>query len=384
MQSRRSSRASSRRARPRRACATACCASRPPSATTRSSPASRWRSISTRARARSRWPAPARSGSRTCSLRDWPFEAFSRAVVASVVARDGARNESGGAAAAMEVTRLRWVYDAGVPMSAPAVMTDGTVVVGRYETTDQLAGDPPRRARRPGRHASGLPSSPAPPVVGAAAIWVASSDGLAYAVRRWREWTVVESGARRRGRAADARAAGQRDKDGLAASQPACRSGRAIQLGCADCQRYGDVCVRDDASCTQDGEVIVASGGRTARELFRRCTNGALRANWTGMLRTASAIDSAECHERHSQWTTKRSGVSRSYGGLVQRTRPSCDHRHDRRFARRSARTGLTILRDGERERLTRSDRSGGCNRSRSSLDRERAAQRRPHTPRWS
>ena len=44
-------------------------------------------------------------------LRHWPFEAFSRAVVASVVARDGARNEAAATAAAVEVTRLRWERD---------------------------------------------------------------------------------------------------------------------------------------------------------------------------------------------------------------------------------------------------------------------------------
>ena len=64
-------------------------------------------------------------------LRELPFEAFSRGVVATVTARDGARNPSNAASApAASVTRLRWTYDAGAPITSPAVMADGTAVVG--------------------------------------------------------------------------------------------------------------------------------------------------------------------------------------------------------------------------------------------------------------
>ncbi|HSD19527.1 MAG TPA: pyrrolo-quinoline quinone, partial [Anaeromyxobacter sp.] len=113
------------------------------------------------------------------SLRDWPFEAFSRAVVASVVARDGARNETSGAAAAMEMTRLRWVYDAGVPMSAPAVMTDGTVVVGSATTTEQLLAIGATGLKAWSRTV-GNAFITATPSVAETAIWAASSDGRLY------------------------------------------------------------------------------------------------------------------------------------------------------------------------------------------------------------
>ena len=105
---RRSSPGCPSRARRRLASATASCASRQPPATMRSSQASTRPSIST---VGTRKLAMTRQGALWVAdlpLREWPFEAFSRPVVASVVARDGARNESGGSAAAIEVTRLRW------------------------------------------------------------------------------------------------------------------------------------------------------------------------------------------------------------------------------------------------------------------------------------
>jgi hypothetical protein len=70
---------------------------------------------------------------------------------------------------------LRWVYDAGVPMSAPAVMGDGTVVVGLSRTTEQLLA-----IRQDGTKAwavtVGTGFVTAPPTVGADAIWVGSND----------------------------------------------------------------------------------------------------------------------------------------------------------------------------------------------------------------
>ncbi|WP_243337634.1 pyrrolo-quinoline quinone [Anaeromyxobacter soli] len=108
-------------------------------------------------------------------LRDWPFEAYARPVVASVVARDGARNEGSAAAAPVEVTRLRWVYDAGVPMSPAAVMDDGTVVVGLSRTAEQLVAIHPDGTRA-WAATVGTGFITAPPTVGTEALWIGSND----------------------------------------------------------------------------------------------------------------------------------------------------------------------------------------------------------------
>ena len=85
-------------------------------------------------------------------LRRFPFDHFERSVVATVTARDGARNVSEVASAAgVSVTRLRWTYDAGVADDAPAVMDDGTVVVGALGDERSAARDHAGRRRRSGR-----------------------------------------------------------------------------------------------------------------------------------------------------------------------------------------------------------------------------------------
>ena len=87
-------------------------------------------------------------------LRTFGFPSFSRDVVARVTARDGARNASAGVdAGAVGVTRLRWTYDAGAPITSPAVMSDGTAVVGVSASSGQVlavgAGDVRPRGRAP-------------------------------------------------------------------------------------------------------------------------------------------------------------------------------------------------------------------------------------------
>ncbi|HEX9051362.1 MAG TPA: dickkopf-related protein, partial [Anaeromyxobacter sp.] len=72
-------------------------------------------------------------------LRTFGFPQFSRDVTAMVTARDGARNPSAGVAAGpVGVTRLRWTYDAGAPLTSPAVMSDGTAVVGVSASSGQV------------------------------------------------------------------------------------------------------------------------------------------------------------------------------------------------------------------------------------------------------
>src|SRR5690242_12920156 len=69
-------------------------------------------------------------------LRKLPFEAFERAVTASVTVRDGAKTSSQAVSATpVQVTRLRWTYDAGSPMTSPAVTADGTAIVGLAKST---------------------------------------------------------------------------------------------------------------------------------------------------------------------------------------------------------------------------------------------------------
>jgi len=116
-------------------------------------------------------------------LRELPFEAFSRDVVATVTARDGARNPSNAASApAVSVTRLRWTYNAGAPITSPAVMGDGTAVVGVSSTTDQLLAI---RADGTKRWSLTIPAGgssfvTAAPAVGRDAIWVGSEDFTLY------------------------------------------------------------------------------------------------------------------------------------------------------------------------------------------------------------
>jgi hypothetical protein len=116
-------------------------------------------------------------------LRTQPFEHFQHAVVATVTARDGARNASAPVAAAgVEVTRLKWTYDAGAPITSPAVMDDGTVVVGRSATSEQLLAVRPDGTKAWSLTVGGTAFVTAAPAIGDHAIWVGSEDFSLYAV----------------------------------------------------------------------------------------------------------------------------------------------------------------------------------------------------------
>lgn len=127
-----------------------------------------------------------RSGARWVAnvpLRQLPFEVFSRDVVATVVARDGARNESAAVPGApVNVTRLRWTYNASAPLTAPAVMADGTVVVGVSATADQVLAVDVNGAKAWSLSVGGTSFVTAAPAIGQYAIWVGSEDGNLYGV----------------------------------------------------------------------------------------------------------------------------------------------------------------------------------------------------------
>ncbi len=117
-------------------------------------------------------------------LREQPFETFERVVPVTVTARDGARNEATGTVAGgVVVTRLRWVHDAGAPMSAPAVAADGTAILGLSRTTEQVLAVGTDGVARWALTIPGSRFVTAAPAVGEQAIWVGSEDGSVYGVR---------------------------------------------------------------------------------------------------------------------------------------------------------------------------------------------------------
>jgi outer membrane protein assembly factor BamB len=113
-------------------------------------------------------------------LQAWPFPALARDVQVTITATDQAGNQTQQTLAA-PVTRVRWSYDAGAPVTSPAVLPDGRLVVGVSATTNQV------RAVNADGTASwaatvGAGFVVAAPSVGASAIWIASQDGRLYAV----------------------------------------------------------------------------------------------------------------------------------------------------------------------------------------------------------
>jgi len=128
----------------------------------------------------SRWVALSKVGSAwtgQVALREWAFPAFSRGVVATARARDGARNEVTQAAAGVDVTRLRWAVEAkvgsGAALSAPAVQVDGTIVVGNANHELLFLTPAGTPAEDPLPIGGGAITSVA---VGDKAIWVGSDD----------------------------------------------------------------------------------------------------------------------------------------------------------------------------------------------------------------
>jgi hypothetical protein len=273
-------------------------------------------------------------------LRDWPFEAYSRPVVVGVVARDGARNESTGAASPVEVTRLRWVYDAGVPMSAPAVMGDGTVVVGLSRTTEQLLA-----IRQDGTKAWALTVGnsfvTAAPAVSRDGVWCGTWSGDVYSadlLGELRANTCATGDA-----VQNAAALAQSEPERLVAGTP------AGTLAVAD----GDgLCSLPSASAPvtaapvvlRQGDVIVAA--TSVLESFSMLSSGSLRPKWTGIepappkptvgstITASLAVDAAD-----SIWTVDVGGIvhrttSEAVTVAVETVQPNA--------------TGIVVLKDGD------------------------------------
>ncbi len=119
-------------------------------------------------------------------LRSFGFPAFSQDVIATVTARDGARNPSDPQdASGVAVTRLRWdrSIDTGgavVTPTSPAVKADGTVVIGGSNGKLYFIAADGSDARAPLVVGAGPIS--AAPAVGASTIWIGSEDFTLYGV----------------------------------------------------------------------------------------------------------------------------------------------------------------------------------------------------------
>jgi hypothetical protein len=116
----------------------------------------------------------------TLDLRGWPFQGLARTVTATVHAVDGARNEASAGAAGIDVTRVREPVslEVGIIPTAPALMADGTVVVGDGAKVHFL---PPGAAATVPSTVSVGAAILQPPSIGSSAIWVAAG-GRVYAL----------------------------------------------------------------------------------------------------------------------------------------------------------------------------------------------------------
>jgi len=119
--------------------------------------------------------APTPSGWRAdVDLASLPFPALARDVAVTLLATDAAGNQAA-LPLLVPVTRVRWAYDAGAPVTSPAVMGDGTLVVGVSATANQV------RAIRPDgtllwQATVGAGVVTAAPSIGPSGIWVSSAD----------------------------------------------------------------------------------------------------------------------------------------------------------------------------------------------------------------
>jgi len=133
-----------------------------------------------------RWVALSKAGSAwtgQLALREWAFPAFSRGVVATARARDGARNEVTQVAAGVDVTRLRWAVEAKagstLALSPPAIHPDGTIIVGNANHELLFLTPTGTQAEDPLSIGGGAITSVA---VGDKAIWVGNTDNQVRAV----------------------------------------------------------------------------------------------------------------------------------------------------------------------------------------------------------
>jgi hypothetical protein len=110
------------------------------------------------------------------ALAELPFDGFEANVTATVRARDGAGNEvTADAEDSVAVTRLRWTYDAGRPLTPAAIDPGGRIVVGRADSTDQALVLEPDGTES-FRATLGTADVVAAPMLD----WFASTDGTLY------------------------------------------------------------------------------------------------------------------------------------------------------------------------------------------------------------
>jgi outer membrane protein assembly factor BamB len=116
-------------------------------------------------------------------LAGWPFPAFEMPIAVRVTARDAAQNPAqldavGGNVPV--VTRLKGrPYDAGVPITSPAVLADGTVVFGRSATDEQVVAV--RNGEKVWGAKVGSAFVTAAPSIGDS-IWIGNQGGALYPV----------------------------------------------------------------------------------------------------------------------------------------------------------------------------------------------------------
>jgi outer membrane protein assembly factor BamB len=114
----------------------------------------------------------------------WPFDGFEREIVATVSATNEAKLEATATAVAGQrpvATRLRWVYDGAAQMSAPAVLSDGTVVVGLATRTEQVLAIGSNGERKwSATTGNGFITNA--PSASADHIWIGSPDGTLYSL----------------------------------------------------------------------------------------------------------------------------------------------------------------------------------------------------------
>ncbi|WP_242343124.1 PQQ-binding-like beta-propeller repeat protein [Anaeromyxobacter terrae] len=267
-------------------------------------------------------------------LREWPFEAYARPVVASVVARDGARNEGGGAAAAVEVTRLRWERSlgSGQALTSAAVTDSGMILVAN--TAGELhfiasQGDP---ARDP------IPVTGAQivaaPTIGKDAIWIGSVDGTLYPVTP--DGSQVGTGCATGERIASTPALLVNESRAAAGSQASIIVTATAAGSCNATTTDAPVMASPVVAST--GEIL--SPSTSVFESFTPTTAGALRPNWSRPYPVVGdgVVAPPAVDADNGVWSV-------ALDGSVHRTRP--DGSTAKMTTVGSSASGIVILRDG-------------------------------------
>ena len=121
-------------------------------------------------------------------LKDLPFPKFAGDLAVRIVARDMAGNEAAVDLTPRRVTRVRWVYVAGAPVTSPAITDDGLAIAGVSTTTGQLRavgrdGSEVWRATLEQAEGAGGSFVEHAPSIGPNTVWVGSEDGKLYGLK---------------------------------------------------------------------------------------------------------------------------------------------------------------------------------------------------------